>query len=145
MKQLDCPAFCRSTGCMICITSQRAPGLTPRPHPWGGNWSCIHQVLFWGLHVFLNSVTPIRCTSCGLHAIQHYSHLLLHVRAIDALPCPNNALPCLSHDMLHPTCMHPKMHLMCTKPFPSSKTGSGGRDYVAHPFCILVMQYMYIQ
>ena len=48
-----------------------------------------------------------------------YTQLLLHVRVIDVLPCPNNALSCQSHDMLHP------VHVQCIPdPFPRGRARS---------------------
>ena len=52
----------------------------------------------------------------------------MRVRAVDALPCQNDVLSCQSHDMLHP--VHPRKCSMCTRPFPSLRTGSGNKTRV---------------
>ena len=61
--------------------------------------------------------------TCDDNVTLRNSHLVLHMRAVDALPCQNDASSCQSHDMLHPAC--PKRRSMYTRPFPSSRAGSG--------------------
>ena len=74
------------------------------------------------------------CSSLHVHV--HDIHVLQYVRVVDALPC-QNALSCQSHDILHPAC--PKIHSMYTRPFPSSRMGSGNKT-ISDPFtCILML------
>ena len=86
-----------------------------------------------------NSSAPIRFMPCGLHVIIMWHRPIAvystRVRAVDALPCQNDALSCQSHDMLHPVC--PRKRSMCTRSFPSLRAGSGNETnawYVALVF-----------
>ena len=78
-----------------CIYMQLLISLVPRPHPQGGRGSGTHCMLsgtcftnpihlLWIVHVY------------GYHVTPRNSHLLLRVRAVDALSCQ-------LHDVLHPT------------------------------------------
>ena len=64
-----------------------------------------------GIHwAFVGLVSEFCCANqihamwltCNNHVTMRNNYLLLHMTAIDAFPCQNDALSCHSHDMLHP-------------------------------------------
>ena len=63
--------------------------------------------------------------ACDHHVIPRDSQLLLHVRAVDALPYQNDALSWQLHDMLHPGLCAPKSAGCVPDPFLLLGVGSG--------------------
>ena len=110
------------------LTSSEAIVSSPDPTPKWRKGSGAHRALsgtcWHGISKFCctNQINAMWLAR-DYHVTPRYSRLLLHVRAIDVLPCRDDALSWQSHDMLHP--VRPKSAQCVPDPFLLLGMGSG--------------------